>query len=277
MSPHFAAGQTEFTDWYLAQIAAASAGSALLDVFDVHYYTVGNGDAQCLESPRLFWDPNATDISAAETNGIDFNWGDHSYWDMYWYPRQVIPRLFKKMAAAYSGKTTPIPGLSFSEYNPGCEDAISGGVAEADLLGIFGREGVFAATAWPLKGPMGNYLVAAFALYRDYDGMGSVVGDIALRATTTDAKNTSVYAFTHSDDVNELELVAINKQAMAEPVTIQIGSSPGFMTATAYNLVGGNPGVTAATGTAPTVACAMGSCTLTFTMPATSATTIVLR
>jgi hypothetical protein len=278
-SPHFVAGMTEFSDYYLAQVAMASAkaGTQLLDVFDVHYYTVGNNDAQCLESPRLFWDPNATDISATETNSLDFNYGDHMYWDMYWYPRQVVPRLFKKMAAGFSGQSTPVPGLSFSEYNPGCEDAISGGVAEADLLGIFGREGVYAATAWPLKGPMGNYLAAAFALYRDYDGQGAVVGDTALRAVTSDAKNTSVYAFTHSDDVSKIEVVAINKQAMPEPVTLQIASSPMLGTVTLYNLVGGSAAVSAAAGTAPKVSCASGTCTLTFTMPATSATTLVLR
>ena len=278
-SPHFVAGTTEFSDWYLQQVAAASvtAGEQLLDSFDVHYYTVGNSDATCLESPRLFWDPNATDISAADTNSLDFNYGDHSYWDMYWYPRQVIPRLFKKIAAAYAGSSATLPGLSFSEYNPGCETAISGGVAEADLLGIFGREGVFAATAWPLQGPTGNYLVAAYDLYRNYDGKGSVVGDTTVLATTTDDKNTSVYAFAHSDDASSVEVVAINKHTAAQAVTIQIASAPAFQSATLYNLVPGKPAVTAATGSAPTVTCASGRCTLTFTMPATSATTIVLR
>jgi len=276
-SPHFVAGTTEFSDWYLQQVATESAGQQILDVYDVHYYTVGNADAECLESPRLFWDPKATDISATETNNIDFQWGDHSYWDQYWYPRQVIPRLFKKIAAAYAGTTTPLPGVSFSEYNPGCETAISGGVAEADLLGIFGREGVFAAMAWPLQSPMGNYLVAAYDLYRNYDGQSSVVGDTAVRATTTDAKNTSVYAYVHSDDASKVELVAVNKQGMDEAVTIQIASAPTFTTATLYNLVDGNPAVTAASGSAPSVTCASGTCTVSFTMPATSATTIVLR
>jgi hypothetical protein len=196
---------------------------------------------------------------------------------MYWYPRVVIPRLLKKIAAAYAGKATPLPALSFSEYNPGCETAISGGVAEADLLGIFGREGVFAATAWPLQGPSGNYLEAAYDLYRNYDGGGSVVGDTAVRSTTTDTKNTSVYAYTQSDDVTSVELVAINKQGTAQAVTVQIASSPVFHTATLYSLVPGNPAVTASTGSAPSVTCASGACTLTFTMPATSATTIVLK
>jgi hypothetical protein len=278
-SPHFVAGSEEFSDWYLKQVASASAtaGSTLLDAFDVHYYTVGGNDAECLEAPRLFWDPGATDISATETNALDFNYGDHSYWDMYWYPRQVIPRLFKKIAAAFAGSSATAPALSFSEYNPGCETAISGGVAEADLLGIFGREGVFAAMAWPLQGENGNYLLAAYDLYRNYDGAGAVVGDTTVRAVTTAAKDTSVYAFAHADDATKLEIVAVNKLGAAQPVTLTIASSPTFQSATLYNLVPGSAAVKAATGSAPEITCAGGGCTLSFTMPATSATTLVLR
>jgi mannan endo-1,4-beta-mannosidase len=276
-SAHFAAGTVEFTDWYLKQIAAGSGSSTLLDVFDVHYYTVGNNDAQCLESPRLFWDPNATDISATETNSLDFNYGDHSYWDMYWYPRQVIPRLFKKIAAAYAGASVAAPGLSFSEYNAGCELAISGGVAQADLLGIFGREGVYAAMAWPLQTETNNYLLAAYDLYRNYDGAGSVVGDTTVYAATSDSKDTSVYAFTHATDASKLEVVAINKLASAKAVSLQIASSPVFTTVKAYDLVTGAAAVKAATGAAPVIACSGGYCTITFTMPATSATTLVLH
>jgi len=280
-SPYFVAGTVEFSDWYLQQMAAAAVTAAkpLIDVFDVHYYTVGSTDAECLESPRLFWDPDATDISAAATNALDFNYGDHSYWDQYWYPRQTIPRLFKKIAGAYAGHATALPGLSFSEYNAGCETAISGGIAEADLLGIFGREGVFAATAWPLQSASatGSYLMAAYDLYRNYDGGGSVVGDTTVNAQTSDSKNTSVYAFTHSDSVSSIEIVAINKEDQAEPVTIKIASAPTLHMATLYQLVGGMATVTAASGSAPGVTCTSGTCTLMLTMPATSATTIVLR
>ncbi len=278
-SPHFVAGTTEFSDWYLQQVAAASvtAQTALLDVFDVHYYTVGNSDAQCLESPRLFWDPNATDISAAETNALDFNYGDHSYWDQHWYPRTVIPRLFGKIANAYQGKSVAPPGLSFSEYNPGCEKAISGGVAEADLLGIFGREGVFAAMAWPLQDANGNYLEAAYDLYRNYDGKGAVVGDITMLSKTSDTKNTSVYGFVHSDNVMEVEIVAVNKNATAEPVTLTLASAPNFTMLSEYHLVGASPSVTPVTGGSDKVSCASGTCTVTLSWPATSATTVVLR
>ena len=278
-SPHFKAGTVEFSDWYLQQLAAASAtaGHPLLDVYDVHYYTVGSSDAQCLESPRLFWDPNATDISATDTNSLDFNFGDHSYWDTYWYPRQVIPRLLGKIAAAYSGVLASAPALSFSEYNPGCELAISGGVAEADLLGIFGREGVFAATAWPLQSPTNNYLVAAYQLYRNYDGQGSIVGDTTVASTTTDDRHTAVYGYAHSDDPTKLELVAINKNSSAQAVTVQVASAPVFTSATLFNLVDGSPAVVAGGGVTPSVNCQAGSCSVSMTLPAVSATTVVLR
>ena len=75
----------------------------------------------------------------------------------------------------------------------------------------------------------------------------------------------------------DFEVVAINKLSTAQPVTIQIASAPALHTATLYNLVPGSAAVVAATGAAPAVTCACNACSLTFTMPATSATTVVLR
>ena len=275
---------TEFTDYYLAQMQAASvvAGVPLLDAYDVHYYTSGGtSDAQCLQTPRLFWDPNVTDIKASDTDTLDFGWsgdvGSGAYFDTKWYPRQMIPRLQKKIAAAYPAGSIAAPGLAFSEYNPGCETTIGGGVAEADLLGVFGREGTYAATAWPLQSITSNFLVAAFDLYRNYEGNGAVVGDLAVQATTTDAKNTSVYAFTHSDGSAGIELVAVNKKTSTQAVTIQIASAASLTSATLYQLAGKTAAVAKVSGTSPVPSCAAGTCTLTYTMPSTSATTIVLR
>jgi hypothetical protein len=231
----------------------------------------------------MFWDPDFTDFTAAATWVIDFGWaGPNNYYNTL-YPRQMIPRLEHAIAAAYAGTGAAAPGLSFSEYNPGCETAIQGGVAEADLLGVFGREGVFAATAWPLQSVVNgttleNYLVAAFDLYRNYDGKGAAVGDTAAYAQTSNVEDTSVYAFTHSGDASQVEVVAINKTSNAMPVTFQIGAAPALTTATAYDLVSGSTiGVTAATGAAPAVSCTGTDCTVTYTLPGLSASTIVLR
>jgi hypothetical protein len=287
---------TIFTDYYLQKMAAASAsaGHALLDSYDVHYYTsnggmlsggsISAGTVPCVQVPRMFWDPAFTQFTPSATDAIDYEWsGQNNYFDTNFYPRQMIPRLERHIAAAYTGTGATAPGLSFSEYNPGCETAIDGGVAEADLLGVFGREGVFAATAWPLKTvangtTLANYLVAAFDLYRNYDGNGATVGDTAVYAQTANVADTSVYAFTHSGDGSQVEVVAINKTSSAMPVTLQIGAAPALTTAKAYNLVSGSTiGVTAATGTAPTVSCTGTDCAVAYTLPAFSASTIVLR
>jgi hypothetical protein len=276
---------TIFADYYLGKMAAASAtaGHPLIDAFDIHYYTSKGTTSQCMQVPRMFWDPDFRDFTATTTDSIDFGWaGQNNYFDKSVYPRQLIPRLLTKIATAYSGTSTAAPGLSFSEYNPGCATTIEGGVAEADLLGIFGREGVYAATAWPLQSitnsskQLSNYLVAAYDLYRNYDGQGAVVGDTAPLASTSDVEDTSVYAFTHSNDASKVEVVAINKTAATLTVSIAIASAPALTTATPYALTGGQVTIAAA-GSATAVTCASGTCQLSYSMPPKSATTLVLR
>jgi mannan endo-1,4-beta-mannosidase len=189
----------------------------------------------------------------------------------------MIPRLQKKIAAAYPVGGVAAPGLAFSEYNPGCETTIGGAVAEADLIGVLGREGVYAATAWPLQAIAGNFLVAAFDLYRNYDGNGAIVGDLAVQASSSDYKNASVYAFAHSDGSAAVDVVAINKKTSAQSVVVQIADAPALTGATLYQIAGKTAAVAKATGSAPTVTCAAGTCTLTYSMPAMSATTMILR
>jgi hypothetical protein len=274
-------GPTEFLDYYLRSMAAASlsAGKPLLDVLDVHYYTNGGNPspAQCVQSPRLFWDPSYTSLSALQTFPLDFGWpGINNYFlSSNWYPRKLIPRLLGKIADAYSAAGTPAPGLSITEYNVGCEADIAGGVAEADLLGIFGREGVFAAAAWPLSPLTNNYLMAAFDLYRNYDGLGAVVGDTTVLATTSDVANTSIYAFAHSDDAQAVDLVAINKSRMPLVANIELAGTATPAQAYGYSLVAGAASVSPAA--AVPVSCAGGACTLSYEMPAMSATTLVVR
>jgi hypothetical protein len=277
--PHW---PTEFLDYYLKQTQAASAtaGRPLIDVLDVHYYTNNGakppGPAQCVQSPRLFWDPSYTSLSAAKTATLDFGWtGNGGYFSSAWYPRQLIPRLLGKIAGTYPGGTGA-PVLSITEYNNGCEGDISGGVAQADMLGIFGREGVWAAAAWPLQSLTDNYLLAAFDLYRNYDGKGAVVGDTAVYASTSDANDTSVYAFAHSGDTSAVDIVAINKTSAVVSASIHVASSPSLARASAFEIVAGSAAVTALPQATP-VTCSGGSCTIAYEMPPMSATTLVLR
>ena len=65
-----------------------------------------------------------------------------------------------------------------TEYNYGAGDHISGGLAQADALGVFGREGLYLANYWgdgPGNGNLPTYIKAAFQLYRNYDGKGGTL------------------------------------------------------------------------------------------------------
>jgi len=55
----------------------------------------------------------------------------------------LIPRMKSWVAANYPG--TPI---GVTEYNWGAENHINGATAQADILGIFGRENLDLATRW---------------------------------------------------------------------------------------------------------------------------------
>jgi mannan endo-1,4-beta-mannosidase len=212
---------------------------------------------------------------------IDFGY-DNSTIDSAVYPREMIPRMLGWIATAYASNSAMAPGYSISEYDMGCDAQIEGGVAQADLLGVFGREGLFGATMWPLTtvaatdGTLANYSVAAFDLYRNYDGNGGTVGDTAVSATTSDVPDTSVYAFTNSTHAGQIDVVAINKLGSATSVTLTLAHAPPLTTVSLYHLVDGTIGVTAMAGS-PSVTCSGGTCTIEYTMPPTSATTMVLR
>ena len=86
-----------------------------------------------------------------------------------------------QIAAHYPGT-----GLAFTEWNYGGGDHISGAIAYADVLGIFGREGVDLATYWPLHERRELRLRPPSRAFRNYDGAGGHFGDTSVRATTSD-------------------------------------------------------------------------------------------
>ena len=55
----------------------------------------------------------------------------------------LIPRMKNWVATYYPGTK-----IGITEYNWGAEGHINGATAQADILGIFGREGLDLATRW---------------------------------------------------------------------------------------------------------------------------------
>jgi Glycoside hydrolase family 44 len=270
-------GSKPFLDVYLDRFRAAEAstGRRLLDVLDVHWYPEMGTRAGGITND---WATQDSQMVAVRVNAPRSLW-DGTYDEQSWVSRvtggpiALLPRLRKTIATHYPGTA-----LSISEYFYGRAGDISGGIAQADLLGIFGREGLFAATMWPQGaiGAYGNdgvktyaYALGAFRLFTDYDGAGHRFGRIGLGAYSSDASRASVYA--SRDEAGRLVLILINRTQGALNATVPIlrGSQP--RTAQIWTMRDGAPipergaNVPVAPGTA-----------LHLRLPALSASTVVL-
>ncbi len=223
-----------FLSYYLAQmhLAGIAAKQRLLDVLDLHWYPEATGDgtriitesssdpavvAARLQAPRSLWDP-----TYVETSWITQSLGGKAI--------DLLPTLQSEINANYSGTK-----LSFSEYNYGGGSDISGAIAEADVLGIFGKYGVYSANQWALASSE-PYTQAAFAMYRNYNGKGATFGDTSISASTSDVADTSVYASLDSNDPSHMVVIAINKTANAITVTINLDHTKTFDQAQVYQL-----------------------------------------
>jgi hypothetical protein len=215
-------GGVPFVEYYLQQFNAASTayGARLLDYLDLHTYFAGSyngqdvglapaGDTQeqkvRLNSTRAFWDPTYTDKEHPQPNYTT----DSNYTSSCNVPLQapqLIPMAQKWVAADYPGTK-----IAFTEYNWGGQENVNGAVAQADVLGIFGKYGLDLATLWgppdPVKQVPG---LMAYEIYRNYDGNNSKFGDTALNSNSANQAQLSVYGAVRSTD-NALTIVVINK------------------------------------------------------------------
>jgi hypothetical protein len=227
----------DFLEFYLheMQLAEQRGRHRLLDVLDVHWYPEAQGGnvrvseddarpevaAARVQAPRSLWDPTYTEKS----------------WITQWSTRgpiRLLPRLREKIEKNYPGTR-----LGITEYYYGGGGDISGGLAEADVLGIFGREDVFAAALWHTGRTDDRFIHAALAMYRNYDGRGGGFGDTGLAVQNVDPERTSVFASLTTRD--QVVLVAINKSSEAIPLQIRLNHCPRTMRAAVFRLTQAAP------------------------------------
>lgn len=263
------AGGRDFLDFYLSSMKDEDdrTGRRLLDVLDLHWYPEARGGGvritsptnndppvveARIQAPRSLWDP-----TYVEDSWIITSLGGEAI--------HLIPRMYNKVETHY-----PDTKLAFTEYYYGGGNHISGGIAQADVLGIFGREGVFAATLWRM-GTDDSFIYGGIDMYRNYDGAGSTFGDTNISASTDDIEHTSVYASVDAGDPDRTVLVAINKTAAWLNVDIQVIHPREFGYAEVYQLTSSSatpqqrPNITTITGNA-----------FLYTMPPLSVSTLVL-
>jgi hypothetical protein len=159
----------DYLTWLLGQMrqSSTSAGRRLLDVFTVHYYPQGGEFSDDVSSgmqlrrnrsTRSLWDPNY----------VDETWINDRV--------QLIPRLKTWVNTQYAGTLVGI-----TEYNWGAENHINGATTQADVFGIFGREGLDMGARWTTPAST-TPTYKAMKMYRNYDGNKSTFGETSVSA-----------------------------------------------------------------------------------------------
>jgi len=219
---------TYYYPWLMQQLASyqQTTGKQLLNVLSVHYYpqdgSFSDNDslaAQLIrnQSTRSLWDPKYVDQSWIASVGINGGIVD------------LIPNLKSWVKQYYPGLKTAI-----TEYNWGDEPNLNGATTQADVLGIFGRQGLDMATRWTVPAnPSPTYL--SMQIYRNYDGNNSTFGDTSVYAGVADPDYLSSFAAVRSSD-HALTVMVINKQQGSTPVSVSLANFATTGTAQAWQI-----------------------------------------
>ena len=221
-------GGWDYMPWLLNQLHQhdLNTGVRLLDCFTLHCYpqegsVSGNAvdsATQLLrnQSTRQFWD----------TTYVDPSWINNII--------MLIPRMKSWVASYYPGTK-----IGVTEYNWGAESHINGATAQADILGIFGRENLDLATRWTT--PDANTpTYKAIKIYRNYDGNKSKFGDTSIQTTVPNPDNLSAFSAVRTAD-GALTLMVINKDIYnATPVNAGLANFNATGTAQRWQLTAAN-------------------------------------
>ncbi len=201
-------GGVPFVRWYLGQVCAhqQQTGVRLVDYVDVHYYP---------QSGEAFGGEEYAAIRLDSIRELD----SPTYVSQSWIAANVrlIPRLRDWIAAACPGTR-----IAITEYAWGADDAPSAALAQAEVLAIFGREGVGLATRWVVP-ESGTRTEDAFRFYLNYDGAGARVRGDSVAATSSDIDEVGAYAVRGTDD--RLFVLLFNKETSPRDVEVNVAGT----------------------------------------------------
>jgi Glycoside hydrolase family 44 len=233
--------------WWLNEVALSDLvdGTHSLDVFDVHAYTdspdtssytLAQKQALTLRITRDWWDPTYT----SESSAINQPWATQMQ------PAKTIPFRIPRMRAILNS-IYPSAQFAMTEWNEGlavwgnaAESDFTTALADADALGIMGRERVYAAARW--TAPAANVpAYQALKLFRNYDGAHNGFAAMSVSTRHTADPNTfSSYAASDPGGTT-LTVLLINKDAAKTvPVALSTLNFAGT-SVTAYTLSSSNP------------------------------------
>lgn len=215
-------GDLPFVAWFLQNVAAhdKKAGLRTLDVLDIHYYPQAGGvylgsstdpaaNALRLRSTRSLWDPTYNDESWIGTS------------------IQLLPRMRQWIDKYYPGTK-----LGIMEWNWGAEGTLNGGLAVAEVLGIFGRERVDMACYWAVP-PFESPAYFAYKMYRNADDKNHGFGDTAVSAVSNTPNKVSCFGSVDSATGKPIVLLINKQDDKAAEITLDI-TGKAFQTASVY-------------------------------------------
>lgn len=249
-------GGVDYLPYLLDQLHQndVATGKRLLDVFTVHYYPQGEEDHATETKLRDEFTTDVTPQTQLLRNRSTRSLWDPSYVDASYIGRigpdngivQLIPRLKDWVDQFYPGTQ-----IGVTEYSWGAPEHMNGATAEADVLGIFGREqGLDLANYFPLDSnvpmPIGSPVFNTFKLYRNYDGAQSTFGNTSVKTTAPNPDNVSAFSAVRSTD-GALTVMVVNKQLFdpahpnaTESVTVDLSNFQGTGTAERWQLAAVN-------------------------------------
>ncbi|TFK30099.1 hypothetical protein FA15DRAFT_197786 [Coprinopsis marcescibilis] len=194
---------TDFLPWFLQSMKDLEGkhSKRLLDYLDIHYYFQPDTSAEDtaakalrLRMTRSLWDTTYNDESWIGTDPQSHQPN----------PRAVslIPRFKQLIKEIY-----PDTKLSVSEWSSTNENDITGGLVTADVLGIFGKYGLDAATYWATPNEMGPTGLA-YWLYRGY---GTFFGSTSVQVNIAGLNPDILGVYAATDDRRQLSVVIVNK------------------------------------------------------------------
>jgi hypothetical protein len=201
-------GGTPFLEWYLQKLNQykKDRGVSLVDYLDIHYYPQENGIPSENES---------TYVAKRRFQSLKTLY-DPTFVDQSWIqePIRLIPRM-KEMIETHN----PGMKLAITEYNFGNSNGITSGLAQAEALAIFGREGVDLATRFGALDP-NTPMEDAFKLYLNYDGKGSKIEGTSLKTSSSNVD--AVGAYTIEGRNGELYVLLFNKDVVARSADMSV-------------------------------------------------------
>ena len=163
-----------------------------------------SADTQALRNraTRLLWDPHYGSATGA---GAKIAAGNGA----------LIPRLQSRLKSYPAGTKSGITG-----YDWGADSFVGGATAQADALGIYGREGLgIAARIVP---DTASPAFKAMQMYRNYNGKGGAFGSISVSDATPDPDTLSSFAAVRRSD-GALTVMVINKSVSGPaPVSLRV-------------------------------------------------------